>query len=188
MEKNENRKIRYSKMVIRNSLMELMKTRSILRISVKDICELADISRSTFYDHYKDQYELLRQIEEETLGYFDDMLSRYKDKHSKQEIARMLEEMLTYVANNGNTIQVMLGENGNLDFQKKLVYHFIMHDDIKKYFSERHLDDEVKTYYSVFVVHGAIGLLQHWLKNNMTMPVPQLAKMMIKWTEQQRKL
>jgi AcrR family transcriptional regulator len=188
MKKKENRKIRYSKMVIRDSLMELMKTKSILSISVKDICDLADISRSTFYDHYKDQYELLRQIEEEILVYFDDMLSRYKDKHSKPETTRMLEEMLTYVTNNSNTIQVMLGENGNIAFQKKLVYHFIMHDDIRKYFSESQPDDEVKTYYSVFVVHGAIGLLQHWLKNDMAIPVHQLAKMLIKWTEQQRKL
>ena len=64
MEKKDNRKVRYTKMVTRDSLMELMKTRSILNIAVKDICDLADISRSTFYDHYKDQFDLLRQIED----------------------------------------------------------------------------------------------------------------------------
>jgi len=114
----ENRKIRYSKMVIRDSLIELMKTKSILNVSIKDICELADISRSTFYAHYKDQYDLLRHIEEETLAYFEDMLNRYKDKHSKKETAQMVEEMLTYMANNGNSIQVLLSENGDLAFKR----------------------------------------------------------------------
>ena len=187
MEKKENRKSRYTKMVIRESLMELMKGKSILSVSVKDICDLADISRSTFYDHYKDQYDLLKQIEDETLAYFEDMLDSYKDKQTKKETNQMLEEMLTYIANNGNTIQVLLSEYGDIGFQKKLLYHFVMHNQITKYFSEKQHNDETKPYYSVFLVHGAIGLIQHWLKENMAMPVPQLAKMMMKWTEHQIK-
>jgi len=187
MEKKENRKSRYTKMVIRESLTELMKEKSILSVSVKDICDLADISRSTFYDHYKDQYDLLKQIEDETLAYFEDMLNRYKDKQTKKETGQMVEEMLTYIANNGNTIHVLLSENGDLGFQKKLLYHFIMHNQITKYFSENQQNEETMPYYSVFLVHGAIGLIQHWLKDNMAMPVSQLAKMLMKWTEHQIK-
>jgi AcrR family transcriptional regulator len=186
-EKKENRKSRYTKMVIRESLTELMKEKSILGVSVKDICDLADISRSTFYDHYKDQYDLLKQIEDETLAYFEDMLIKYKDKQTKKETGQMVEEMLTYIANNGNTIHVLLSENGDIGFQKKLLYHFIMHNQITKYFSEKQQNDETMPYYSVFLVHGAIGLIQHWLKNNMEMPIPQLAKMLMKWTEHQIK-
>ena len=187
MEKKENRKIRYSKKVIRESLMELMKTKSILSVSVKDICDLADIARSTFYDHYKDQYDLLRQIEDETLAYFDELLVKYKDKYDKREMTQMLEEILTYIANNSNSIHVLLSENGDLGFQKKLLYHFIMHNQIIKYFSENQQNEEAMPYYTVFLVHGAIGLIQHWLKDNMLMPVPQLAKMLMKWTEHQIK-
>jgi AcrR family transcriptional regulator len=182
-QKKENRKSRYTKMAIRESLMELMKAKSILSVSVKDICDLADISRSTFYDHYKDQYDLLKQIEDETLAYFEDMLDRYKNKRNKKDIYQMLEEMLTYIANNGSTIQVLLSEYGDIDFQKKLLYYFVMHKQVTKYFSEKQLNEETKSYYSVFVVHGAIGLIQHWLKGNMATPVPQLAKIMMKWTE-----
>jgi len=98
MGEKENRKIRYTKMVIRDSLMELMKSKPIPSVSIKAICELADINRSTFYSHYKDQYDLLRQVEEETLSYFENMLDRYKDKHSKTETTQMLEEMLAYIA------------------------------------------------------------------------------------------
>jgi AcrR family transcriptional regulator len=187
IKKKENRKSRYTKMVIRESLTELMKDKSILSVSVKDICDLADISRSTFYDHYKDQYDLLKQIEDETLGYFEDMLIRYKDKQTQKETGQMVEEMLTYIANNGNTIHVLLSENGDLGFQKKLLYHFVMHNQITKYFSEKQQNDETMPYYTVFLVHGAIGLIQHWLKDNMSMPVPQLAKMLMKWTEHQIK-
>ena len=187
MEKEEDRpgvhrKIRYTKMVLRDSLMELMKSKSILSVSIKDICGLADISRSTFYAHYKDQYDLLAQIEEETLAYFEDMLNKYRDKHSKKEITQMLEEMLTYIANNGNSIQVLLSENGDLGFQKKMFQHFTNHSQIKKYISQKQEDDETQNLYSVFLIHGAIGLVQHWLKTGRSIPVPKLAKMMLMWT------
>ena len=179
----ENRKVRYSKMVIRDSLMELMKTKSILNITVKDICDLADISRSTFYDHYKDQYDLIRQIEEEALSYLESRLNMYKDKPSKREITQMLEEMLAYIVNNGNSIQILLSENGDLAFQKKLFQYFTNHNLVTKLLSDKQQGDEERNYYSVFVVHGAIGMVQHWLKSNMSIPVPQLAKMLRHWTE-----
>ena len=184
MEKKENRKIRYTKMVIRDSLMELMKTRSILNIAVKDICDLADISRSTFYDHYKDQYDLLRQIEDEVLAYLVDLLSNYDDKRNKRDIIQMLEEVLSYIENS-TYVQVLLSEHGNIDFQKKLFRHLTLRKQISTYFSEKMQDDETKACYFVFVVNGTIGLIQHWVKNNMCIPVPKLAKMMLKWTEQQ---
>ena len=181
MEKKENRKIRYTKMVIRDSLMELMKSKSILNIYVKDICELADISRSSFYDHYKDQYDLLRQIEDETLAYLDNLLGNYDDKRSKLDLVKMVEEVLTYIVNN-NYIQVLLSEHGNIDFQKKLFRHFTLQKQIIKFFSEKIQDGETKDYYYVFVLNGTIGMIQHWIKNNMNTPVPKLAKMILKWT------
>ena len=180
MEKKENRKIRLTKMVLQDSLIELMKTKPILSITIKDICELADMSRSTFYAHYNDQYDLLGQIEKETLAYFEDILNKYKDIQNKKEITQMLEEMLTYIANNSNSIQVLLSENGDINFQKKIFQHFASHKQVTKYFSEEQKEDE--NYYSVFLIHGAIGLVQHWLKNKASMPVPHLAKMLIKWT------
>jgi len=184
MEKNENRKVRYSKMVIRDSLMELMKSKSILKISVKDICDIADISRSTFYDHYKDQYDLLRQIEDESLSYLENLLNNYNNKRSKRDLIDMIENVLAYIMNN-NYVHVLLSEHGNIDFQKKLFKHFTLQKQISGFFSGTMQDDETKAYYFVFVVNGTIGLIQHWIKNNMHIPVPKLAKMIFKWTEQQ---
>jgi hypothetical protein len=32
-------------------------------------------------------------------------------------------------------------------------------------------------------LNGYLGLVQHWLKTNMSIPVPQLARMLLKWAE-----
>jgi AcrR family transcriptional regulator len=176
----DSRKIRYTKMALRDSLIELMKARSILNISVKEICELADISRSTFYAHYKDQYDLLRQIEDGTIGYLEDMLKKYENKQSTREMTQMLEEILKYIADNSNSIQVLLSENGDIYFQRRFFRRFTDGQKMMKYFAGKAIDERKSEYHLVFTVNGSVALLQHWLKNDMNIPIPELAVMLTK--------
>ncbi|MDG5855628.1 TetR/AcrR family transcriptional regulator [Clostridium beijerinckii] len=60
-----DRRVKYTKMIIKNSLLELMKERPISKVTVTDICKKADINRNTFYSHYANQFELLSNIEGE---------------------------------------------------------------------------------------------------------------------------
>ncbi|MDR2793899.1 MAG: TetR/AcrR family transcriptional regulator [Treponema sp.] len=176
----ENRRTKYTKKVLRDSLIELMKERSILRITIKDICGRADISRSTFYAHYNDQFDLLKQIEEETTVYCEDMLKEYDKKRSKAETVQMIEKILRYIASNSNSVQMLLSENGDITFQERFIRRFIHQQHVMNYFNDKVEDsDEVKEYYSVFVIHGAIAAIQHWLKNNMNISIYDLTKLLI---------
>ncbi len=44
------------------SLLELLKTKSIDKVTVKDICDECEINRNTFYYYYKDIYDVLNSI------------------------------------------------------------------------------------------------------------------------------
>ena len=72
----QDRRVRYTKMVLRDSLLELMQTAPINKITVKDICERADVNRGTFYLHYQDPYDLMHQIENELIDEFRATLSQ----------------------------------------------------------------------------------------------------------------
>jgi AcrR family transcriptional regulator len=184
MKENEskaNRKTRYTKMVLRDSLTDLMKEKSILKITIKDICEVADLSRSTFYAHFKDQYDLLQQIQEETIANIEKLLEKYNNDGSKVAIIHMLEELLRYIADNGESIQVLLSENGDINFQKK-IFGFTRQKEVLKYFTDK-FDEKTQEYASVFMVNGAIGLIQQWFKNNMDVPVKDMVKLFMKITQ-----
>jgi AcrR family transcriptional regulator len=176
-----NRKTRYTKMVLRDSLTELMKEKSILRITIKDICDIADVSRSTFYAHYKDQYDLLQQIQEETIANIEKLLEKYNSDESKAGIVKMLEELLHYIADNGESIQVLLSENGDINFQKK-IFGFTRRKQVLKYLTGKY-NSKTQGYASIFMVSGSIGLIQQWLKNGMDVPVSEMAKLMMKMTQ-----
>jgi len=61
----QDRRVRYTQMVLKDALLDLLKERPIDRISVKEICDRADINRSTFYVHYGNPQELLDSIKED---------------------------------------------------------------------------------------------------------------------------
>jgi AcrR family transcriptional regulator len=192
MAKNEeklHRSIRRTQAALRNSLIELMKTKSILRISAKEIYDAADIGRTTFYAHYRDPYDLLDQIETETMVYFENMSNKYADvaQRSNKEVLESAVMILNHIVDNSNSFQVLLSENGNMVFQENFIRHFI--DRLQKIIqnsSDNPEDIHIHEAYSVFTVHGIIGLIQYWLKNNMHIPIPKMAKMLVKLTQETR--
>ena len=60
-----NQRTRLTKLMFRKALAQLMKDKHISQISIREICEKAELNRSTFYLHYKNVYDLLEEIENE---------------------------------------------------------------------------------------------------------------------------
>jgi AcrR family transcriptional regulator len=182
----DNRGTRRTKNAFRNSLTELMKQKAITQITVTEICEKADIHRTTFYAHYNDQYDLLKQMEQEVLTHYDNLLD---EKNTSQnctlgEIGAMTEEILHHITANYHSVQVLLSKNGDIYFQEKLIGRLTTHfRRLRKKCIGDIADDEKNGYYSVFLVHGVIGIIQLWLKNNMDMPVPEVAKIVVKFAQ-----
>jgi AcrR family transcriptional regulator len=187
-EMKQDRKTRYTRKALADSLVELMKDKPVTKITIRELCEKADINRTTFYAHYQDQYDLLKQIEEETLGSIEDMLDKYDNKRSKREVLEMVEKILEFIAGNSSSLQVLLSENGDIQFQKKLFRYFMLKEQVMKYFPKKSIREETKEYWSVYVINGAIGLVQYWLKENMSIPVSELARilMFLSWHEDLR--
>ncbi len=61
-----DRRVRRTRRVLREALVGLLVERGWDAVSVQDVCDRADVGRSTFYTHFADKEELL-------LGGFDDL-------------------------------------------------------------------------------------------------------------------
>jgi AcrR family transcriptional regulator len=181
MEKTDIR-VRFTQKVLKESLISLMKEKSILDITIKEICETAGLSRSTFYTYYNDQYDLLREIEDRTLIEADKILQPYLNAVKRSnglKTAAILEDTLQFIANNSNSIQVLLSENGDGAFQKKFFRKSIK--QVRQFTttaSAKQPEEKAAGYSSVFWVGGLLALVQEWLKNGMDTPAPELAKML----------
>ena len=58
-------RIQKTEQAIKNAFIELRSTKSLEKITVKELCELAMINKSTFYSHYEDIDALSETMEQE---------------------------------------------------------------------------------------------------------------------------
>ena len=78
-EETQDRRIKRTKMLLQNVLVDLMLEKAVGKISVKELTQKADVNRSTFYLHYLDIYNMLEQMENEFVetiqGFFHDFFT-----------------------------------------------------------------------------------------------------------------
>ena len=100
MATKNNRRILVTKRILRESLMELMQEKSISKITIKEICDLSEMSRSTFYLHYQDQFELLSDVENEVM---ENTLKALENLSGSFNTTESIEAFLEYVKENKET-------------------------------------------------------------------------------------
>jgi len=83
MEKKQDRRVRKSKDSLKNSLIELMQSKSVNNITVKELVIKADLNRSTFYNYYCDIPDMLKKLEEELYTEFLYTIERHIYKCDK---------------------------------------------------------------------------------------------------------
>ncbi len=57
-----DRRTRYTRQAIREALLELMRQKSFSKVTVTEVCRLAEMNRGTFYLHYLDLCDVLDDI------------------------------------------------------------------------------------------------------------------------------
>ena len=167
-DKPENRKIQYTRMVLADSLIELMRTKPFEKITIRELCELANVNRSTFYLHYEDIYQLLRVIEDDTLAWVNAFIEELTDKHWEGETAVLssLERLFECFMKNSKHLQVLMSEQGDVDFQKRVFSAAYQVCDFSQgqYKLRRPYAQDL---HFIFLVSGGVGIVQHWLKNGL---------------------
>ena len=69
-----NRSVRMTKQRLYQALINLLQKKDLREITVRELTELAGISRGTFYFHYADIYALMEQMEAAQLDHLCELM------------------------------------------------------------------------------------------------------------------
>lgn len=160
--KKTDKRIRYTKMFLKESLISLMKEKPVSRITVKELCERAEINRATFYSHYQDQYDLLEQTEQELIDETNLCIRSLVESPDENRLKQVTAEILKIIDTNLDCVRVLWGKNGDMQFQEKMTQ--IFHDQFISLLpgngEENRLEHEF-TY--VYTINGCIGVIRRWI-------------------------
>lgn len=88
-------------------------------ITIKDLIELADVSKSTFYAHFQDIDEVFKEFEEETFEVIDKAIDEYVKAHKKESLP-FINGILSYMKKNEEIYGAMLSSRFEGQFVERL--------------------------------------------------------------------
>ncbi len=175
----ENRKIKYTKMVIRESFFTLLKNKSIPQISVKSICDLADINRGTFYTHYSDIYDLVEKLE-------DEMLDKIKNIVNMDDIivnqSKIYHSIFINIKENIEDYKIILLNPGSIRRLDKLLDNIYEHH-ISALTKSGKFSSHMLDYTYSFVAQGCIQVIYKWIENGMNESPDEMAELLENMTK-----
>ena len=126
-----DRRVRKTRRQLKECLTRLLKEKKIQDITVRELAEMADINRGTFYLHYKDVFDLLEQTETELLGKLNTVIQKHRAEELLDRPFNIFHEVYTLVYENASLVEILLGENGDLNFlnrMKQIIHDKCLHD------------------------------------------------------------
>lgn len=172
-----DRRVRRTRKQLRECLVTLLKQKKVQDITVRELTELADLNRGTFYLHYKDVFDLLEKTESELLDDFNQLVMKHDAEDLKKHPYGIFVEIYTLAYDNADLVEILLGENGDLNFLnrlKQLIRDKCLHDWMEVVRTE---STAVFDAYFAFIVSGCLGLVQHWLKTGLKETPVQMARL-----------
>lgn len=157
-----DQRTRMTKRLLQGALVDLMREKPIRDVTVKELCQRADVNRSTFYLHYQDIYSLMEELEGEISQELTAALSQMSQAADQDSFSAFYTAIFTLFARHAELCEILLGENGDKAFVEQV---FAMGRE--KCVAEwariypKAPKQQVEMYYT-FLSSGCVGLLRAW--------------------------
>ena len=172
----ESNKRQKTKMIIENAMVELLEHESFDQISTVKLTKTAGISRSSFYTHYKDKYDMIEHYQQKLFHKLEYIFEKYaQDKRSA------IIEVFDFLTRE-SLLSVLLTENGTKEIQTFLRHKFqiMLAEDLQERFSSKLLSQVEKEYSDVYLTNAFFGVCQMWIARGKKESPEQMADFLLK--------
>ena len=162
--KKEDRRVRRTKKLLTQALTQLLQEKQAKEITVKELTDLADMNRGTFYLYYRDIFDMLEKIEDSLFTSLGGIMVRHEEEAASAKTKPLLLDLFSFIEENREIFQVMLSANGDMSFLHRL--NEVVREKCRNAFlalqSSQAAEEEFDYHYS-FAVFGCAGLIRAWV-------------------------
>lgn len=166
---------RYTRMMVENSFLELLRQKPVLKITVTELCQSAQINRATFYKHYQDIPDLLEKMEESIFS----RLRTFLEECGYNRYETLTLEMLRYMQREGPRYSALGSDNGDPELAMKTFRLF--YESACTILAEKAegLDREQQEMLYHYLAQGSGGVLGDWFRKGMSLPPETVAEFVL---------
>ena len=174
MATKNNRRTQMTRLLLRTALTELMQKKPFSEITIKEICEQADLNRTTFYMHYDDQTALLRDIEEEVQRKALEYLEGIKPS---AEATDMIIQFLQYIQAHADLFRILLCDISCESFRSRFIENTL--EKLRVNIPVHGSADEYH-YIMCFIMQGSLHVIIEWVENDFNTPTEIIASLLFR--------
>ena len=196
MNKNESK---YFNTAVRmnEALIKLLEKKEFEYITIKEICAVAGVNRSTFYLHYENTSDLLKEttryILDKHLGYYSAETKLITERFVNCDLRDLVfikEEFvipyLTFVKENQRVFRVSVKRFDSMNMGR--VYEKMFNHIFDPILTRFKVPQEEKAYLIKFYLTGIFGIVSEWLNKRCEDEISLIAKIIINCVNSGRKL
>lgn len=159
----ENQRIMLTKKLLKDSLTELLKAKSIYHVSIRELCEKVEINRSTFYKYCGSQFDLLTEMEGDVISL----------------VMQSLTEMCSYLEDNIKLSRLLINNNVDPQFPEKIFTLPQVQQTIDRVLDTIYAGAEYE-YISGFLTYGAYQIIRFWINKDVREAPEIIANLILK--------
>ena len=164
-------RIRYTHQVITEAYIQLLRQKPAERITVKEVCERAQINRSTFYRQFKDCFDLLEQLEAQALDVLDGLLRQVET----QGAPAVLAAALAALRGSDDLLGILASRGADEKFVRALVQRCFAYIETQAGHMAPAPDSARRAMRNTFLAAGTGGVIEYWLRSGAKEPPEQVA-------------
>ncbi len=160
MNSKNNLRFQQTERKIRDIFLDLLKKKELSKITVKEICDSADINRTTFYLHHEDIFELMQCMESDMYEYFILIFKVPGKLHSLRE--RFLH-LFAFIREHQEFYRIYFSSQRASKILDYMLLPF-SDDSMQKFLSQSGVTGRLEyEYCQTFFISGLTAVLQKWL-------------------------
>ena len=175
--KKEDRRVRRTKKILTQALTELLQQKQVNEITVRELTDLADMNRGTFYLYYKDIYDMLEKIQDEMFEKLNAIFAVREGEEVTEQTKPILLDLFRFIEENQEMCRVLLSPNGDMSFLHRL--NGVMREKCLRFFraAEAESWDGDFDYHYNFLMFGMAGLIRAWVNRGCAESPAQMAEL-----------
>ncbi|QFZ24134.1 TetR/AcrR family transcriptional regulator [Saccharothrix syringae] len=161
-----DRRVRRTQAALQCALIDLVEDRELSQISVADVAERAEVSRSTFYDHYRDVHELAEAACTEMLDELISLVSAIGGDPERGGPTGSLETFFATLAKHAGLYKSLLGPQGSARIIDHIRRRITAEALLTSTGKATPTKDDPDNVHAAFVAGALIGLAADWLQRD----------------------
>ena len=157
-----DRRTKYTKSVIKETFIDLLSEKDISKVSVSEICKIADINRATFYRYYLDVFDLLDKMEEDLVL---EVRNAYeKNDSDDQPLSHYVLALLNICYDNQKLAKILFTATGKPYFLNSILEEAYNKCKIRWSREMPGISNDDIEYATVYIFNGTLGIVNYWIK------------------------